>query len=135
MDGESDRSVCQCVCQSYCGHCVVSGEWTVSRTGPSGSDLSSDHASSCDMPLTLTSLTDSRKSPGRRLHDDVSPATVSKAPTASPTVRYLNSTLNANSLKTNIERLQKYILGCHLSVNEPNLLIHLTKVAARTIFL
>jgi len=135
MDGESDRSVCQCVCQSYCGHCVVSGEWTVSRTGPSGSDLSSDHASSCDMPLTLTSLTDSRKSPGRRLHDDVSPATVSKAPTASPTVRYLNSTLNANSLKTNIERLEKYILGCHLSVNKPNLLIHLTKVAARTIFL
>jgi len=35
MDGESDMSVCQCVCQSCCGHCVVSGEWTVSRTGPS----------------------------------------------------------------------------------------------------
>ena len=35
MDGESDGSVCQCVCQSCCGHCVVSGEWTVSRTCPS----------------------------------------------------------------------------------------------------
>jgi len=35
MDGESDGSVCQCVCQSCCGHWVVSGEWTVSRTGPS----------------------------------------------------------------------------------------------------
>jgi len=35
MDGESHVSVCQCVCQSCCGHCVVSDEWTVSRTGPS----------------------------------------------------------------------------------------------------